>query len=205
MRRLLTVLVLAIVFCAAGAAFTFFYLRRARHLPDPPALVVQMREVARLETLDVSLYKKVSFEPDPEPASSLMGEVFNWAKFTLRPTRGKAIIFADVHIGLDLSKLDPSAVLVQGDRVEVVLPPLQTKVELKPRETEVIGSNLDSQQTAQLFEVAREAFEHEVTRDAALQERAKRSAERSLRALLLTLGFREVRFVPTLAGANNAG
>jgi hypothetical protein len=205
MRRLLTLLVLCAVFCAAGAALTFFYLRRPHHLPDPPALVVRMREVARLETLDVSLYKKVSFEPDPEPAATLIGDAFNWAKFALRPPHGKAIVFADVHIGLDLSKLAPASVLVHGDRVDVVLPPLQTKVELKPRDTEVIGSNLDSEQTAQLFEVAREAFEHEVTRDTALQERAKRSAERSLRALLLTLGFREVRFVPALAGANNAG
>lgn len=205
MRRLLSILVLCLVFAGAGAATTLWLLRRRPRLPDPPALVTRMREVARLETLDVSLYKKVSFEPDPEPSASLLGDALTWAKFTLRPPGGKAIVFADVHIGLDLAKLDPSSMRVQGDQVEVVLPPMQVKVELKPGETEVLGSNLDSQQTAQLFEVAREAFEREVARDAQLNEKARRSAERALRALLITLGFREVRFVPSLQGASGAG
>lgn len=205
MRRVLSFVILCLVFAGAGAATTLWLLRRAPRLPDPPALVTRMREVARLETLDVSLYKKVSFEPDPTPAASLLGDALTWAKFTLRPPRGKAVVFADVHIGLDLAKLTPTSMRVQGDQVEVVLPPMQVKVELKPGETEVIGSNLDSQQTAQLFEVAREAFEREVARDAQLNEKARRSAERALRALLITLGFREVRFVPSLAGAAGAG
>ena len=201
MRRLVLLLVLCLIFAAAGAATTFWLVRRPPRLPDPPALVTRMREVARLETLDVSLYKKVSFEPDPMPAATLLGDALTWAKFTLRPPRGKAIIFADVHLGLDLARLDPSSVRVLGERVEVVLPSMQVKVELKPGETEVIGSNLDSEQTAQLFEVAREAFAREVAQDTRLNERAKASAERALRALLITLGFREVYFVPSFEQA----
>src|SRR5687767_12800164 len=85
-RRLLTTLVLCTVTAVVGAGAMFWWakLRRPK-LPDPPALVLQMREVARLETLDVTLYKKVSFEPDPEPSATVIGDVLTWAKFTLRP------------------------------------------------------------------------------------------------------------------------
>ena len=73
-------------------------------------------------------------------------------------------------------------------------PPVKVEVVLKPGETEVIGSNLDSAQTAHLFELARLAFEREVQADASLRARARGSAERAIRGLLLSLGFEEVRF-----------
>jgi hypothetical protein len=187
--------VVAIFLLGLGAALTYFVLapKRAKP-PDLPALVQQVREVTRLETLDVSLYKKVSFEPGPVSAESFWGEVFNWARYSLRPPRGKAIIFADVHLGFQLSKIDESFLRVAGSRVEVRLPPLQAHVELKPGETEVIGSNLDSQQTAQLLELARAAFEREALADSKLRERARASAARALSALFLHPGFDEVLF-----------
>jgi len=147
-----------------------------------------------LETLDVSVYKKVSFEPEPAPAGSFWADVLNWARYSLRPPRGKAIVFADVHLGFQFSKIDESNLRVAGSRIEVELPPLQAQVELKPGETEVIGSNLDSQQTAQLLELARVAFEREALADSKLRERARASAERSLRGLFFSMGFREVLF-----------
>jgi len=199
MYRLLTTLILWALFAAAGAAGMFWLLKGSRpKVPDPPALVERMREVARLETLDVTLYKKVSFEPEPEPASTLPGAMWSWAKLTLRPTSGKAIIFAEAHLGLDVSRLDARSLRVRGDAVDVVMPPVQVAVELRPGDTEVIGSNLDSQQTAQLFQVAKEHFEYEVRNDPRLQERASQSARRALEGLLLSLGFREVRFVESL-------
>src|SRR5215472_13801451 len=113
-----------------GAALTYFVLspKRAKP-PDVPALVERVRDVTRLETLDVSVYKKVSFEPDPPPAGSFWGDVLNWAQYSLRPPRGKAIIFADVHLGFQFAKIDESNVHVEGSRVEVRLPPLQVHVE----------------------------------------------------------------------------
>jgi hypothetical protein len=75
---------------------------------------------------------------------------------------------------------------------------VQVQVELKPAETEIIGSNLDSEQTAQLFELARTAFEREVSADEKLKARARASAEQSLRALFVGLGFTEVDFVKEL-------
>jgi hypothetical protein len=196
--------ILLFVFAVAlGAVGAFFALRPApRPLPDPPALVTQMREVARLETLEVSLYKKVTFSPEPAGSDALWKDVINWAAYSIRTPRGRAIVFADVHLGYDFQRIDTSSLRVSGSRVDVVLPPLEVKVELRPGETEVIDSNLNSQETAHLLERARVAFEKEVRADPRLKERARLSAERSLRALFLTVGFTEVRFVDRLTQAS---
>ena len=68
------------------------------------------RRGPRLETLDLSLYKKVDFAPGPVPAGSFCGDVLAWARYTLRPPRGRAIVFADAHVGLDLDRLGPASV-----------------------------------------------------------------------------------------------
>ncbi|MEW5848094.1 MAG: DUF4230 domain-containing protein [Myxococcota bacterium] len=188
------------VSCAAG---TWVALRAPPSpswlAPDPPALVERMREVARLETLEVSLYRKVSFEPEtPPPSTSTLRNIANWASATVAPERGRAIVFANAQLGLDLSRLDPSTMRVQGRRIDLVLPPIRTRVELRPGETEIIHSNLDSAHTAQMLEQARQAIENDVANDVALRRRAQQSAQRALTALLISLGFQEVRFVESL-------
>jgi hypothetical protein len=206
MVRLLVRVLLLAVALAAGAVGAFLWLRpKPPALPDTPALVTRVREVARLETLDVSLYKKVEFSPEPLATDSLWKDVVNWAAYTVRTPRGRAIVFADVHLGYDFGQLDGTSMRVQGQRVDVALPPLEVKVELKPGETEIIGSNLDSAQTALLLEKAREAFEREVKSDPRLQEKARRSAENTLRVLFLSLGFREVNVVDRLPPVATAG
>jgi hypothetical protein len=172
--------------------------RRPAPLPDPPAVALAIREVARLETLDVALYKKVSFSPDPTEADSLWGDVSGWLRHAFRTPRGKAIVFADAHLGLDLARLDAGSIRVAGREVWVVLPPARATVELRPGDTEVIGSNLDSAETARLLELARAAFQREVEADGVLRGRARASAERQVRALLTTLGFGGVHFVEAL-------
>src|SRR2546422_4306678 len=191
MRNLLAVaaLLLAFVF---GAAVVWHFTHREPRLPDAPALVLKIREVARLETLDVSLYKKIDFSPDPREQATAWSSLVQWASYTVRPPRGRAIVFAVAHLGLDLCKLDTASLRVEGRRVEVVLPRVQTQVELRPAEVEVIGSNLNSEQTAQLFERARNAFEAEVGADKLLQERARESAPQAPRALCVRGGLSEV-------------
>jgi hypothetical protein len=178
--------------------------RRAPPPPDPPSVVTRIREVARLETLDVSLYKKVTFAPEPAAADSLWGDVAGWLRHTFRTPRGKAIVFADAHLGLDLDRLDATSLRVAGREIWLVLPPLRATVELRPGETEVIGSNLDSAETARLLELARAAFQAEVDADRALRGRARASAERQIRALLGTLGFTAVHFVEVLPASPGA-
>lgn len=187
-----------VVFVAVGSIAGWSLYERTRRAPDPDAVATQVRDIARLETLEVSLYKKVSFEPEPQLTGALGRDVVTWAKFTLRPPKGRAIVFATARVGIDFAKLDRQHLRVGADEVWVRLPPLLTHVELHPGETEVIGSNLDSAQTAQLLQVAKEAFEAEVSANQALRERAIGSAERNIRGLLLTLGFQRVHFVPEL-------
>ncbi len=198
MRRILPLLVLGLsVGAGAGLALR---LGRAPAPPDPSAVATRVREVARLEALDVALYRKVTFSPEPVEADTAWGDVAGWLRHTFRTPRGKAIVFADAHLALDLSRLDASSVRVTGRAVELALPPVRATVVLRPGETEVIGSNLDSAETARLLELARAAFERDVNADAALRARARGSAERALRGLLLTLGFAEVRFVEAPPG-----
>jgi hypothetical protein len=198
MRSLLKLLLFGLAIGAGVALVLGFFLRRPAPVPDPPAVIERVKEVARLETLEVNLYKKVTFAPEPEPAGSAIGAVGGWLRFTFSAPRGKAIVFAKAHLGIDASKLDASRVRLEGRSVTVALPPVQAQIELLPAETEVIGSNLDSAQTARLFELAKEAFEGEVLRDVVLRDRARSAAERSIRALLLTAGFTEVRFVEAM-------
>lgn len=178
-----------------GLGATTLWLRRPVDTIDAPAVLTQMRDVARLETLEVSIYRKVAYEPAVPPSTSLAGDVLAWAKHSVAPRRGRAIVFATVHVGLDLSRLGADDVHIAGDSIEVVLPPPVVRVELLPDETEVISSNLDSMQTAALLEKGRVMLEHDALGDAALRQRARASSERALRALLTTFGFRDIRFV----------
>lgn len=183
---------------AVIALVALIHPARRAPLPDPPALIERIREVARLESLDVAVYKKVAFQPDPTPADSLIGEVARWATYSINPPEGKAIVFADAHLGLDLSRLDADSIRVSGDTVTMALPPLTTSIEIRPGETEVVRSNLDSANTAALLDKARFEIKADVERDAALHAKAEAAAERAIRALFLAAGFHRVDFVGAL-------
>ncbi|HEX7624130.1 MAG TPA: DUF4230 domain-containing protein [Anaeromyxobacteraceae bacterium] len=199
MRTLAKLVVVALA-AGVGLGLTLrLTTRRGPDLPEGPAIAARIREVARLEALDVTLYRKVSFAPEPVEAGSLWGDVAGWLRHTLRTPRGKAIVFADAHLGLDLGRLDASRVRVIGHAVEIVLPEVHVSIELRPADTEIIGSNLDSAETAQLLELARAAFQRDVERDQALRQRARTSAERAIGALGTRLGFTDVRFVERLS------
>lgn len=197
MKRVAGIGVVVLAF-ALGAIVAWRYAHRAEPMPDERALVLRVREVAKLQSLDVTLYKKVDFAPDPREQDSLWASISQWATYAVRPPKGRAIVFAQAHLALDLRKLDESALRVEGRRVQVVLPKVETQVELLPAETEIIGSNLDSAQTAELFDKAKAAFAAQVSADAGLQERARESARQTLRGLFLGLGFTQVDFVHDL-------
>jgi hypothetical protein len=196
--QLLRAALWALVAAGAGA----LWMRQRLALPTPPpavSFVTELREVARLETLDVGLHKKIIFSPDVPPPASAWAAVWAWAREVLEPRQARVIVFAVAHLGLDLEALTPEAMEQDGRRLYLVLPPLDVTVELLPGETEVIGSNLDAAQTAALFEAARAAFAADVLRDPRLRARAEGAARRALTHFLATLGFEAV-FVPRLPG-----
>src|SRR6267378_7066705 len=121
-RTLAAIAVACLLAAALGAGAVWHFTHREPPLPDAPALVVKVREVARLQALDVSLYKKVAFAPDPRETGSVWSDLMQWASWSLRPPRGRAIVFAEAHLAVDLAKLDASSLRVSGRRVEVVLP-----------------------------------------------------------------------------------
>jgi hypothetical protein len=195
MRALAKLLLLGLAI-GAGAALAWRLLVPGRPPPpDAPAVVEKVRQVARLEALQVSLYKKVAFAPEPTEAASVWGDLAGWLRHVVARPHGKAIVFAEARIGLDVARLQPGDVTVRGREASIVLPPLEVVVELKPGETEIIGSNLDSAETARLLELAKAAFQREVMADRQLQGRARQAAEQALSALLLRVGLEKVEFV----------
>ena len=191
MRRML-LLCLVSALLGGGLAYLLTLPREPRDVLDASLVATRVREVAKLEALEVRLYRKVSFEPDPQPQGSFWADVWSWARQSLRPPHGRAIVFARAHLGYDLSRLPADSLRVHGRDAQLQLPPLEVTVELLPGETEIIGSNLDSAETAQLLELARVAFERQVTSDPELRARAEASARHTLEALLFRQGAREV-------------
>ncbi|MBL0277196.1 MAG: DUF4230 domain-containing protein [Anaeromyxobacter sp.] len=195
MRSLVKLVLLGLAI-GAGAALCWRLLTPGRVAPpDVPAVVEKVRQVARLEVLQVSLYRKITFAPEPVEAGSVWGALAGWLRHTVARPQGKAIVFATARLGLDVAKLQPGDVTVRERTASIVLPPLEVVVELLPGETEVIGSNLDSADTARLLELAREAFHRQVMADRGLQGRARLAAEQALTALLLQVGLDAVEFV----------
>ena len=203
MRNALAVLALVLAF-ALGAGVVWHFSQRPKQIADGPSLILKVREVARLETLDVQLYKKVTFVADlPLPSDSTVRNVIRFV--TYREQQGKAIVFAVAHLSIDLRKLEAAHLAVQGRKIEVILPRVETRIELLPAQTEILGSNLDSDQTAKMFDAAKNAFESDVASDPELKERARESARQSLRGLFHGLGFEEVAFVDQLSPGPSRG
>ena len=202
-----------VITASAAAVGTWWWLEgRARPVarlePELPAVVQRMKDVARLETLDVVTYRKVDFEPAAPPADGLWAEVKQWARSSVAPQRGRAIVFADVSLGLDLSRLQPSDMRVVDGVVYLRTPPLQRRVALRPMETEFIHASLEPQHLAELLELARLQIDADVAADRGMAERARRNGENSLRGLALAMGLKDLRFAdplpPALAQAGAA-
>src|SRR4029079_7604220 len=112
------------------------------------------REVQRLEVLEVTVHKRITFAPDPKEQATLLGNVIQYARETVAPRRGKAIVFAQARFFVDLRRLKSHQTSVNGDEVRLQLPEPEVEASLMPGETEVITSNLDSADTAALLAAA---------------------------------------------------
>lgn len=148
------------------------------------AVVIEMRDLARLETQSYTIEKVISAEKQ--------GNVFQDLLFG---DRILLIAHGSVIAGVDLGKLDESDVTVDGDDVRVELPP-----------TEVFVSTLDNEQTrvydrergllsrgdTKLETEARQAAQDAITSaacDSGILGQAAEQARDQLTALLNGLGF----------------
>ncbi len=183
------------VMAVVGLVAAGFFLGNRRETPSPsPTVVERLRAVSRLQVLDVSVTRKVTLLPDPVAQPTVTAAVVQWARFAVAPPSGTALVAAEAHFAIDLSRLSSDAVHVSDDRVEISLPDAEVSIELTPAQTEVLVSNLDSQQTTDLLARAQTQLAQSLARDPRLLQKARTSAERSLGALILSLGFKEVRF-----------
>ena len=189
MRWLLVVVAVALV-----AGFLF-----GRSLTRPaivsPTVVDRLRAVARLQVLDASVTRTVRLLPEPVEQRTLTASLAQWARYAVAPPSGTAVVAAEAHFSIDLSHFDERSVWADGDTVQVVLPEPELSVELSPGATQVLVSNLDSEQTNALLAKAKDEFVASLARDPKLLEEARESGRRGLTVLIQTLGFKQVRFV----------
>src|SRR6185436_8609840 len=82
---------------------------------EPPPVIDRIREVQRLEVLEVTVHKKLTFAPDPAPQTTLLGDMLQYARESVAPRRGRALVFAQARFFVDLRKLKTEQVKVTGD------------------------------------------------------------------------------------------
>jgi hypothetical protein len=163
-------------------------------IPDPVTIILQVRNLSRLETASYTIEKVITAETGQGPFSFLFGDRL------ILVARGQVIA------GVDLGKMEDGDILVTEDgTVVVTLPEAEILVAtldnqksyVVDRDTGLVGTN------PALETEARQAAEKEVL-NAALEDgildTAQRNAEMYVRQLIMALGFDEVIFalaVPT--------
>lgn len=191
--RLLKLVPWLFMIAAVAVAATLLRVERLA-ASEPPAVVDRIRDVQRLEVLEVTVHQKLTFAPDPKPEPTLLAGVLAYARETVAPRRGRAIVFAEARFFIDLRRLKSDQVVVNGDEVTLTLPEPEVETSLLPAETEIIASNLDSAETAQLLDDAQRRLRGTVAADAKLRQRAREAAARTMTGLLKGFGFRRVNF-----------
>ncbi|HRN49725.1 MAG TPA: DUF4230 domain-containing protein [Anaerolineales bacterium] len=157
-------------------------------IPDPVTIVHEVRSMARLETIQYSVEKIISAETRQGLFGFLVGD------------RILFVAHGTVIAGVDLQKLSPEDMRVEGGVLYVTLPPAEIfvatlendKSYVYDREQGVITRGDQNLET-----VARQAAEDEIEAAAladGILEQAQINAENFLYRFFLQLGFPEVIF-----------
>jgi Protein of unknown function (DUF4230) len=189
-----TVAAAVVIACTAGA----FVLGRAQApasadriaIRPTSEVVLAVRDLSRLESATFHMEKIVELTDEQ---SRLFGLVQAKDQILL-------VAVGDVVAGVDLAKLGDADVEVRpaGGGVRIVLPaPEVLTTAIDEAETHVYGRTTDllAARKNELESLARKeasARIEEGARNGGILERARASAERTVRALLQSLGFREV-------------
>ena len=154
--------------------------------PDPVTIVREVRGLSRLETAAYTIEKIITAESQQGPLAFLIGD------------RLILVAHGQVIAGVDLAKLEESDIIVGDDgSVDVVMPEAEIFVTALSneqsyvfhRDTGVIGMKVDLETEAR--RVAEEEIENAALEDGILSM-AQANAEKYVRHLILTLGFKEV-------------
>ncbi len=187
-------LVLAVVAGVAGAFLlgrTFSHDDRERLISRPtPDVILAMRDLSRLESATFHMEKVVELTDEQ---STLFGLVQAKDQILL-------VAVGDVVAGVDMAKLGDGDVQVDAtsSTVHVVLPaPEVLSTAIDEKQTHVYGRSTDLLATRkeELETLARKEAAGQIERGAregGILDRARASAERTVRALVLSLGFQKV-------------
>jgi hypothetical protein len=158
-------------------------------LPDPVAIIHEMRSLARLETVQYSIERVITAET---------GEQGIWASLF-----GDKLLFVAhgvVIAGVDLEKMRPEDIWVRGGVLYVRLPPAEVFVATLDNEKSYVydrDTGLLTKGDINLESEARrvaEASIEEAALDDGILEVARRNAEAYFALLLRDLGYPEVIF-----------
>ncbi len=177
-----------------GAVLLVGFLREPKppeRPPPAPLYLDSVRDVLSLEVLEVQMHRRVTFEPDLKAKDGLGAQLVAWAKDSLAPEKGEAVVFAKARYFVDVSRLRQSALRLEGRTAELALPPVTVAVELEPDETILVRSTRAPGGETQLLGRAKLLFEDAAKSNPKLMERARANAERAARELFLRSGYDE--------------
>lgn len=157
-------------------------------MPDPVTIIHEVRSLARLETIKYSLEKIITAETRQGFFEWLVGD------------RLLFVAHGEVIAGVDLNKLDPEDLRVEGDVLYVTLPAPEIFVVAIDNQKSYIydrDTGIFSKGEVNLETEARRAAEQEIEKSAVedgILTLAEQNAESFLGRLFLDLGFPEVIF-----------
>ncbi len=158
-------------------------------LPDPVTVIYQVRSLARLETIQYSLEKVIT----AETGQGIFGLLF-----------GDRMIFVahgEVIAGVDLAKLGPQDLWLQGDTLYVRLPEAEVFIATLNNEKSYVydrETGLLTKGDVNLETAARQAAEKAIAQAAiedGILSQAHQNAESFLYRLFMQLGYKQVIFV----------
>jgi hypothetical protein len=160
-------------------------------LPSPATIVLEMRDLARLETASYSMQKIITADRDRDRLWGIMGEQLIF------------IAQGEVIAGVDLQRMQVEDVaVVDQTTVMIYLPEAEIFVATLDNENSQVvdrRTGLLARADPHLETLVRQAAEREI-REAALEagilDRANENAERYMRSFLQGLGFTTVIFTP---------
>lgn len=162
-------------------------------LPNPITIVHDVRSLARLETIQYTLEKVITAESGQDELRFLFGDRLLFV--------GHGMVIA----GVDLSRLRPQDMWVEGEVLYVRLPPAEVFVATLDNEKSYVydrNTGLLTKGDVNLETSARVAAEQEILK-AALEDgiltQAQQNAESYMVRLLRSLGYADVIFVESPA------
>ena len=157
-------------------------------LPDPVTIIHEVRSLSRLETIQYSVEKVITAETRQDIFGSLFGD--------------KLILVAHgvVLAGVDLEKMEPQDIRLEGSVVSITLPPAEIFVTTLDNDKSYVynrQTGIFTHGDVNLETTARRAAEDEIQKaaiDDGILTLAQQNAEYYLARLVRSLGYTDVIF-----------